>query len=189
MSRDIIKWVSVGILAAGLMSCARPTVKLAPSTHTGFKVFIPPTAQVFDFPKNYKIVVGAPIVQAASIYPPSLIARRIPRRDVCLEIEINERGEVYHSRPLYGIPGCPVDAQAVEPAFVATAESAVTHWRFAPTVVCMFAEGVDADAEGNDCANEGAKIEPLAIRLAFAFTFITTDGKPKTSVDALSPSG
>jgi hypothetical protein len=185
MLRDIVKWTSTAMLVVSLVSCAR--VKPAPSTHIGFKPFIPPAAQGFDFPKNYKIVVGAPIAQAAPGYPPALIARRIPRRNVCLEIEIDAQGKVYHSPPLHDMPGCPISTRPVEPAFVTSAEAAVMHWRFAPTVVCMFPADVDADAEGNDCADEGAKIEPLAIRLAFAFTFTTTNGKPKASVGALSP--
>jgi hypothetical protein len=153
---------------------------------TSFQVFIPPGAQGYELPRNEKIVLGESIAQPAPVYPAAWVSRKMGEQIVCLEIEIDAHGLVYASRPLYAMPGCPASAKAVAPAFEVAARDAVMQWRFHPAVVCTFQMGVDAYAKGNDCDAEGAKVTPIAIKLAFAFTFTQTHGVVAVHTGALS---
>lgn len=142
-----------------------------------FSVFIPPNAETYDPPANEKILLGEPKAQTLPTYPHALIAEGIAQRRVCLEIEIDEHGVVYHSRPLFGMLNCPRSAADVEPEFLSAAREAAMHWRFHPAVVCIFPVGTDADSKGNHCVAEGAEddlnyeVRPIPIKLAFVFTF------------------
>lgn len=168
-------------------NCATTQPQQRTITSTHFDVFIPQGAQRYKIGSNQKMVVGAPVSQADPAYPASLVTQSIPPRIVCLEIDIDEHGVVYQSRPLYDLPACPANAQAVEPPFVSTAEQAVLHWRFKPTIVCTFPAGTNAQQMSNNCAGEGAQIQPVAIKLAFAFTFTQTHGVTSVNSGALHP--
>lgn len=179
--------LSILFVAAALGACSPLPPKATATTGTNFDVFIPAGAQGFSLPANQKIVLGNAIAQAAPIYPAEMIQKNIPKRSVCLTIAIDGRGIAYENHPLYDMPGCPANAAAIESAFVTAARDAVMHWRFAPAIRCTFPKGVDARTMGNDCAEEGAKVEPISISLAFVFTFTQTHGVLKVHTGTLRP--
>lgn len=167
-----------------LLGCATaPAVQ--PNTHVAVAPFIPPGADSYEVSPQQKVVLGEAIAQQDPVYPPALLAEAIPEQVVCLETEINEMGAIQASRPLYDIDGCPANATAVAPAFLAAAQSAVQHWRFEPAMLCTFPAPVDASLKGNDCLAEGAKVEALALKLAFRFTFSIQQGVASVRTDEL----
>lgn len=175
-----ITWLLLGIAVACVLSACTHTVREPPakSGRAEFKVFIPQGAPTFDLPKNKAIWLGPVLDQAEPVYPPQLIAKNIPAQSVCLTVAINTDGVVYIARPLYNMPGCPDDARTVDPAFIAAARHAALGWRFLPALLCTFKPGVDAQAPDRTCPSDDATSQPIAISLAFVFTFTQVNGKP-----------
>lgn len=167
-------------LACMLSACAH-AVREAPakSGSAQFKVFIPPGALGFNLPKNKAVWLGPALEQAEPVYPSQMIAKDIPEQSVCLSVAINVDGRAYAATPLYAMPGCPDNAQAVDPAFIAAARKAALAWRFLPALLCTFKPGVDASAPERTCPEDDATSQPIAISLAFVFTFSQRHGQPR----------
>lgn len=169
-----------------LGGCAHPAL-MRKSESVTYHAFIPSGAIGFNLHSNQSITLGAGIKQAPPNYPAQLDATSIPKQSVCLAIAINEKGVVYMSHPLFGIAGCPVNEHAIEPAFVVAAQHAVTHWLFVPSLLCTFQRGTSANAPGNHCPMAGVVVTPVAISLAFVFTFTQANGLPAVYIRSLGP--
>lgn len=170
----------VAALALALAGCSTPTPKPHLQASSTFRVFIPTGATGYKPQPNQFIVIGPPLVQPPPTYPAALIAERLPPQEVCLALAIDENGNAHGSDPLYSVDGCP--APGVVPApFMASAQATVTRWRFFPTHLCTFPKGVDVSKEGDNCIAEGAKVQRLPIKLAFAFTFTVEAGTPRVT--------
>lgn len=153
---------------------------------TDFNVFIPPTADGYNLPPNQKIVLGEPIAQPPPIYPERLLSLHIHQQTVCLEIEINQIGQVYASRPLFSMVNCPANSASVMSAFILASQNAVYKWRFYPSKLCTFPTNVNASQMNNDCIAYGAKVENISIKLAFIFTFKQTSTGASVSIIGLN---
>lgn len=154
---------------------------------TNFNIFVPPTAEGYNLPTNQKIVLGEPIKQHLPIYPENLLPLHIHRQVVCLEIEINQMGQVYTSRPLFNMANCPNRSTAAIQGFILASQNAVKKWRFHPSILCTFPVSVNAHQMSNDCVTNGAKVEDIAIKLAFIFTFKQTSTGASVSTIGLNP--
>lgn len=144
---------------------------------TDFEPFIPPGATTYQMAENQRIVLGEPVIQPAPSFPDNALNVDGSRTTVCLELAIGRDGGVITTRPLQGLAGC--DSSGVKSAvpFMEAAQKAAIGWQFEPAVLCIFPKEVDAHTKGTDCISEGAIVEPIAIKLAFAFTFRVIEGE------------
>jgi hypothetical protein len=177
-----VRWRLAAACVLGLVAaCARREVHTRNST--AFEVFIPPAAEGYELPRNEKIVLGEPLAQGNPAFPAALQGKGDLHKTACLEIEIDESGRVYASRPLYAMPDCPQAPDGVSGLLARAAQNAVAGWRFRPALLCEFPAGTDAASKGSAC--EGAAVHPLAIKLAFVFTFDQQQGVASTSVSSV----
>ncbi len=178
------------IVAGGLAllaGCASPPSKPALHPSTRFDAFIPSGAVGYETGPNQSIVLGPAISQSPPDYPAALVARRLPPQRVCLVVTIDRQGKVTRTEPLYSVDVCPGPG-TVPAAFVTAAETAARHWRFLPTHLCTFPAGVDASKEGPNCRAEGARVQRLAIKLAFNFTYSVEAGVPRVKTQSMPAS-
>lgn len=181
-------FIVFALAMSAIVACSQGNLKNSGTAlGTKYSVFIPPNAIRYEPQSNQKIVVGRPLLQESPAYPSDMADKNIPERTICLEIEIDESGEVYSSKPLYGITNCPADAQSIEQEFVTAATQAVARWRFKPTLLCTFPEDVDMNAAHNSCSSERVRAQPIAIKLAFKFTFTQSHRGPTVHTDSLQP--
>jgi hypothetical protein len=110
---------------------------------------------------------------ALPAYPAHLLRAGLPEQVICVEVDIDTGGEVFATRELTDTAGCPtVDAQP-DGAFYDVAVTAAVSWQFLAAAVCTF----PANIEANDrCEGEGVTMEPVEVRLAFAFSFRSDPG-------------
>lgn len=167
-------------------SCAALPSRQPLHASVGVHVFIPSGATGYKVQPNQSIVIGPPIFLGHPAYPASLIPKHLPPQRVCLGVAIGMNGSVYWSEPIYATASCPT-AGTVQPAFLAASRAAASRWRFLPTHLCTFPRGVDASKQGTNCRAEGAKVQRIAIRLAFAFTFSVISGTPRVTARSLVP--
>lgn len=153
-----------------------------PTTKTAYQLVIPKAANRYELNKNQEFFLGDRIGDAIlPEYPVSELSKRLPEQILCIEIDIDEDGHVFASRPLYNASGC--SGQNVHPAeaFYTAAENAVSKWTFMPARICTF----PATATENDhCVGVGVKVEYVPIRLGFEFSF-TQDVRPRVTSHAI----
>lgn len=94
--------------------------------------------------------------------------------DLCIEIGIDETGGVVEqavfASPLY----CPDSLAASLERFRAAIIAATQRWRFRPAAFCTDTQSMDPDAD--PCEGTTAIIEPVGVKLAFAFAFRLENG-------------
>lgn len=112
------------------------------------------------------------------LYPPVLLAQRLPPQTICLRVAIGEDGKVMDSQPIDdAASGCPRPAQT-DPRFVEAARNAVAQWRFDPAFRCVYPGARPVDEQGCVSGRE----EAVAVSLAFSFVFEQQDGKGSVRV-------
>jgi hypothetical protein len=163
--------VSAG--AALLAGCSAS----APQTKTGYSLIVPEGSETYVEQKNQKFLLGDRIGEAVlPVYPADLVGRHLSTQVVCVEVDIDETGKVYASRPLFGVSACPGSEVALDARFLASAQAAVRQWAFRPARMCTFPS---AAAVNDRCSAEGVVVEAMPVRYAYSFYFEQTPGGAK----------
>ncbi len=114
---------------------------------------------------------------AVPVYPPDLLAQRLPPQTVCLSLAIGADGAVFDSRPVGVAEGCPADA-AADPRLVEAARAAVSRWRFDPAFRCVYPGPKPVDEQGCVTGREQA----VAVSMAYSFVFEQRDGRGRVRI-------
>ncbi len=113
--------------------------------------------------------------------PPELPAlqgrQSLPPVTVCLNVVVDEQGQVQRSFPLLAHSQCGAGGDADNGPLLQAAGDAVRRWRFAPAAICHFAPGTAPIAAG-DCAG-AARVEEVPVTLPYAFTFEIVQGQAR----------
>ena len=115
---------------------------------------------------------GTPLTQPAPVYPPALLDRRLPPRDIQANLAVNEQGKVFAVRVEDDDPSDPQSR-----LFDEAVRAAALRWIFEPLRVAHWA----ADADGNT-HDVGDEERPFSMDYVFHFGW--KDGKPVTDASA-----
>ena len=114
---------------------------------------------------------------ALPIYPPTLLAQRLPPQVVCVEIGVGTQGDVIGAVPIAAVAECPLEAPGVQAAgdrrFLDAARNAVLGWRFDAAFRCEYPN----DAARTRQDRSGGRETPQAVSLAYRFVFEQRDGR------------
>ncbi|MBK8068783.1 MAG: hypothetical protein IPK27_14495 [Rhodanobacteraceae bacterium] len=108
------------------------------------------------------------------VYPAELIAARLPPQSVSVRIVVDREGRVARVDPLEGA-GTP-DAR-----FLAAVREAVMRWRFEPFRVIEWADGPDADGNGEPDGQQVVGEQTRPFRFDMRFRFEVVDGVARVS--------
>ena len=145
------------------------------SGDVGMGMVLPKSAEKLEVPKDQQFLFSTPIAEPIlPDYPVELIASKATA-NVCIEIIIDENGEVTHTVPLFDAPGCEITASSRNPLFVDASIRAIKQWQFSAAAICKF----PTTAVKNDtCDGEGVVITTIPIKLAYTFSFSVKNKNP-----------
>ena len=132
----------------------------------GMQMVLPPMAQVIDVPKDKVFLMASPVSQPLPDFPSGV--PRGTNASVCVELVIDEDGAVASATPLYGLPECPTLQEELDSRLVGSAVGAAEQWQFLAAAICTFSPDVPMT---DDCSGDGVVISPVAIKIAYVFTF------------------
>lgn len=164
--------------AGALSGCARPAVK---SGDVLISAVEPPDAERHVVGPREDFVVGRPLAvkRAHPDYPEELLAHDLPIAAICVEVTVDEAGQVEHTSVLSLAPRCPDLPAPVQAALKSAVDEAVSTWVYGPSYACVLRE--DAQADGT-CA--GAHADPVPVPILHAYRFVfrqTADGPVVTA--------
>ncbi|PXV55401.1 TonB family C-terminal domain-containing protein [Dyella jiangningensis] len=166
--RRLFLWPA--LLAMGLAGCAS-TPPAGPS-RPGTQGVARNDLQHYPLALGQVSTGAVPREQPAPVYPPSLLDRRLPPREVLARLIVDEQGRVSEVRMAGEAP-----ADADTRLFDEAVRAAVMQWRFEPLRVNQWA----ADAGGNTHV-VGSETRPFS--MDYVFRFAWKDGKPVTDASA-----
>lgn len=138
-------------------------------------MILPKAAEKIKVPEDQEFLFPAPVIeQILPDYPAELIASG-GSANVCIEIVVDENGEVAEASPLFNISGCPDSPSKLNPLFIVASITAVKQWQFSAAAICKF----PATVKKNDgCDGDGVVITTIPIKLAYTFDFNVKNKKP-----------
>ncbi len=106
--------------------------------------------------------------------------RSLPPVTVCLNVILDEQGQVQRGFPLLAHSQCAAGDEAGNGELLQAAADAVRHWRFTPAAICHFTAGT-APAAADDCGG-AARVEEVPVTLPYAFTFEIVQGQARVRI-------
>jgi len=114
-------------------------------------------------------------------FPAALQLNDLAPTTVCAEITISDAGRVEHVAPLHETGDCGTGVQQQVAGLQQVVESRLRQWRFEPAAICTFRDAQAAVDANGVCRDGDAERKPVAVRLAYAFTFEVRNGKRRVS--------
>jgi hypothetical protein len=102
--------------------------------------------------------------------------------EVCAEIWLSVDGDVTRVAPFHATPEC---AQGADPAmrdYAQAVEAALRRWEFTPAMICEFPPELLARRDEGDCTGPEVTVRRVPVRLNYAFTFSSRDGRRRVGV-------
>lgn len=136
------------------------------------RMLLPPGAERHTVDDGEVFLMAAPVDETLPVFQPVGHASNIPPVTVCVEFIVNIAGEVESVAPVVDGDGCqaPISALALE--FSDAVMSAVRNWSYVSAALCRPAHPADVD-----CQDAASVLQPVPIKLAFAFTYRRSAGK------------
>lgn len=163
------KGLAVIVIAVALAGCAAGRTNRA--VESG--MILPDGAQQTEIKAKQKFLMATPIVERMPDFPS--VAVQQDETIVCVGFVVTEEGEVSSVDQIDSAPGCEPVGSMASRAFLPEVRSAVESWAFFGAAIC------DYDASEDECDAVGARLTPMAIRLAYRFTFTQSNGRSVTS--------
>jgi len=108
---------------------------------------------------------------------------------ICAEIWLSADGDVTRVAPFHATPEC---AQGADPAmrdYEQAVGDALQRWEFTPAMVCEFPPELLAMRDKGDCRGSEITVRRVPVRLNYAFTFSSRDGRRRVGVARQRASG
>jgi hypothetical protein len=112
---------------------------------------------------------------------------------VCAEIWLSADGDVTRVAPFDGAPDCAAGAEPRAQAYAQSVADALRRWEFTPAMICEFPPQLVDKRERGDCTGPEVAVRRVPVRLDYAFTFSSRNGRKQVGVarkprpDAASP--
>jgi hypothetical protein len=112
---------------------------------------------------------------------------------VCAEIWLSADGDVTRVAPFDGAPDCAAGAEPRAQAYAQSVADALRRWEFTPAMICEFPPQLVEKRERGDCTGPEVAVRRVPVRLDYAFTFSSRNGRKRVGVarkprpDAASP--
>jgi|GEM_PF-73141 len=145
------------------------------------RMILPEGAARYEMTENQAFVFPAPRGNATPAFPQAFVARELAPTTLCASFVVTAEGAV-RDVALLEEAGC--SSAAAQPLLGTAVLEAVSAWRFDPAMFCIYPDAAtrDRDWNGDGCAGAVAEAKPVAVMLAYAFTFEVRNGRQR--VDA-----
>ena len=160
------------VVALGGAGCATRTAGVEQ------RLILPEGAARYEMQAHQAFVYPAPLENSPPQFPADFGARTLPPTTLCVGFVVAGDGSVGNLE-LLDQPGC--IAAGRQPRLDAAVLEAVSAWHFEPAAFCDYPDAAtrNRDWTGVGCAGAVAAVRPVAVSLAYAFTFEVREGRAR----------
>ena len=158
------------LILLGASACATRTAGVEQ------RLILPEGGKRYEMADNQAFVFPLGQGNQSPGFPGDFGERDLPTTTLCAKFVVTSDGAVRDAAMLDD-PGC-IDP-ATQPLLAAAVLEAVSAWRFEPAVFCDYPDAAtrDRDWNGKGCAGDAVEAKPVAVTLAYAFTFEVRNGR------------
>jgi len=176
------------VVLAGCATRPLPGVESTDSYNVGQRLLMPESGggqagevQPYQLSGREVFRMPEPLYAPLPELPPSPERQLLPPVTVCLNVVLDEQGQVQRSFPLLAHSQCGAGSEAGNAVLLQAAATAVQQWRFRPAAICHFALGTEP-AAADDCGGAG-QVEEVPVTLPYAFTFQIVQGQARVRLE------
>lgn len=162
------------VLAIAATGCATRT------TRVDHRMLLPPGGDRVELESRELFVMPIALASPEPVFPETAVGA--VDVEVCAEIWLSADGDVTRVVPFDTTPGC---VQAADPAardYAQAAGDALRRWEFTPAMICTFPPELLARRDAGDCTGPDVAVRRVPVRLNYAFTFSSRDGRRRVGV-------
>lgn len=165
--------IRVQLLAAVLLLLAACTVRTAGVEQ---RLILPDGGKRYEMADHQAFVFPMAQDNQPPGFPDDFGVRDLPPTTLCAKFVVDIDGAASDAVML-GDPGC--SDPATQPLLASAVLDTVSAWRFEPAMFCTYPDAAtrDRDWNGMGCAGETVEARPVAVTLAYAFTFEVRNGR------------
>ncbi len=164
------------VLAGSLAACATG------SASVGHRMLLPDTGARHDIASTQLFVMPVTLAAPEPAFPAVAEAAKAIDVTVCAEVWLSADGDITRIAPFDGAPECADGASPQAQPYAQSVVAALQHWEFTPAMVCEFPpERLDKRAQG-DCTGSEVTLRRVPVRLNYAFTFSSRDGRRRVGI-------
>ncbi|MDN5782251.1 MAG: hypothetical protein L0H23_09585 [Luteimonas sp.] len=163
------------------------------SASVDHRMLLPEAGARHELAPTQLFVMPVTLAAPEPIFPVVVDAREPVDIVVCAEIWLSEDGDVARVAPFDGTPDCAAGMQSRAQPYAQSVADALRRWEFTPAMICDFPPQSIDKRERGDCTGPEVAVRRVPVRLDYAFTFSSRNGRKQVGVarrpqsDAASP--
>ena len=171
------------VLAVAATGCATR------STSVDHRMLLPPGGDRVELESLELFVMPIALASPEPVFPGAEATAAAVEVEICAEIWLSAEGDVTRVAPFHATPEC---AQGADPAmrdYARAVGDALQRWEFTPAMICEFPPQLLAKRDEGDCRGSEVTVRRVPVRLNYAFTFSSRDGRRRVGVARQRASG
>jgi hypothetical protein len=185
--RSDVRWSRWSRAAFGIAGIAVLLASTACATRTAAvdqRLILPEGAARYEMAASQAFVFPAPRDNLPPVFPAGYERHDLPPTTLCASLVVDAEGGV-RDVALLEDAGC--EGRGAQPQLAAAVLGAVSSWHFDPAMFCDYPDEAarNRDWNGVGCAGAVVETKPVAVTLAYAFTFEVRDGRAQVGTDPM----
>lgn len=177
-----------GALAVALLA-GLPAACVTRSASVGHRMLLPGTGARYEPGPTGLFVMPLVLSSPEPEFPAAAGPVGSIEKTVCAEVWLSADGEITRVAPFDQSSECAEGGDAQAQPYAASVAAALRHWEFTPAMVCEFPpDQPDRRAQG-DCTGPDVTVRRVPVRLNYAFTFSSRNGRRRVGFARASVDG
>ena len=169
------------VLAIAAAGCATR------STSVDHRMLLPQGGDRVELESRELFVMPIALASPEPVFPETAVGS--VDVEVCVEVWLSADGDVTRVAPFDATPECAPGGDPAVRDYARAVGDALRRWEFTPAMICEFPPELLARRDEGDCRGPEITVRRVPVRLNYAFTFSSRDGKRRVGVARQRVSG
>ena len=150
------------------------------STSVDHRMLLPQGGERVELESRELFVMPIALASPEPVFPEAAVGS--VDVEVCAEIWLSADGDVTRVVPFHATPECARGADPAVRDYAQAVGDALRRWEFTPAMICEFPPELLAMRDEGDCRGSDITVRRVPVRLNYAFSFSSRDGKKRVGV-------
>jgi hypothetical protein len=151
------------------------------SAIVGHRMLLPEVGARHEVAPTQFFVMPIALASAEPVFPEITGAVEAIEITVCAEIWLSAEGNITRVAPFHDTEEC-ADIRPTASPYQQSVSEALQRWEFTPAMICEFPPQALDKRERGDCTGPEVEVRRVPVRLDYAFTFSSRDGRRRVGI-------